>query len=310
MRMAKIKLKDWNPRSSTKEIIEIIVKLVEQYDIPLTVRQVHYKLVEIPEAHHPNTQSAYSKCSRILTKMRQAGLLDWDKIIDETRTIYKTESYEDIDDAEERLLQEYRRDRWKDNDYYIEVWTEKRTLVRQFYQITNEYDVFLASGGGFSSSSYIYDAIRRLHSKIEDGKEIIILYFGDLDPSGDFMDVDIQKRFEEWGVDVKMKRICLNYSHLKEFNLPKKFDVRVKKGNKIYNKIQADPRAKRMYEKFGEVFQVELEALDPNILKAMLEESILEYVDTKQQEEVKLVEQEEVKDTKKKLGYKDEKKEK
>ncbi len=310
--MGKIKLKSWNPSDKLNQkgdftipvsvIVKIIIKLVEQYDV-LTVRQVHYKLVETPKAEHPNTKPAYARVSRILTDMRQAGLLDWDKIIDETRGVYKTTSYEDIDEAEEILLANYRRDRWKDNENYIEVWTEKRTLINQFNKITDKYDVRLASGGGFSSTTYVYGAIKRLIPKAREGKRITIIYFGDLDPSGDYMHKDIEKRFADWGVPLKIQRVALNYEQLEEYNLKKKFDVKAKKGDKIYNKIQADPRAKGMYEKYGEVFQVELEALDPKVLNEMLENSILEYVNLKEQEEVKLVEQKEVEDIKQKLGY-------
>lgn len=300
-----IKLRDWNPQKKTQELIEIILKQVKKFNIALTVRQVHYILVETPEANHKNTIGAYQKASRILTKMRYAGLLSWDKITDETRGVYKTTSYEDIDKALEGLLKKYRRDRWKDSEYYVEVWTEKRTLVNQFYQVTDKYDVFLASGGGFSSATYIYEAVDRIIQKQLQHKKIIILYFGDLDPSGDFMDEDIEKRFEEWNINLTFKRIALKEEHLQQFNLKKRFDVPVKKGEKIYNKIKADPRAKNFYEKYGELFQVELEALDPNILNSMLENSILEYVDTKQHDKVKEEENAEVEQVEKKLWKKE-----
>lgn len=298
-----IKLRDWNPHKKTQKIINIILELVAQYTIPLTVRQVHYKLVETPEANHPNTINGYQKASRILTKMRYAGLLDWEKIVDETRDTYKTISYKNIKEAEKNLLKKYRRDRWKDNEYYLEVWVEKRTLIRQFFEITDKYDVRLASGGGFSSATYIKDAMLRLYPKKD--KKIIIFYFGDLDPSGDFMNEDIENRFAEWGIELDIFRVALNEEHLDKYKLQKKFDVKVKKGNKIYNKIKEDPRAKRFYDKYGELFQVELEALDPNVLNQMLDYSILCYADLKQQDRVKLVEKKEVKDIKKKLNLKE-----
>ncbi len=291
----KFKLREFKPQKKTQNIINIILELVEEFDIALTVRQVHYKLTEIPEAELPNTQSTYAKVSRILTDMRYSGLLDWEKISDGTRGTYKTTSYEDVDEAVQLLLDRYRRDRWKDNPYYVEVWTEKRTLINQFYQITDEFDVYLASGGGFSSATYIKDASKRLREQVEKGKKIIVYYFGDLDPSGDFMSEDIEKRFEEWGIPLEVKRVGLNEEHIEQYNLQKKFDVKVQKGNKIYNKIQADPRAKRMSDKFGEAFQIELEALDPKVLNKMLRESILEFANLEQQQEVIEIEKKEIK---------------
>lgn len=126
------------------------------------VRQIHYLLVEIPQANHPNTLGAYGKVSRIVTDMRYGELLDWDKIADEIRTIYKQTSYEDINVAIISLLQQYRRDRWRASNHYLEVWVEKRILINLFYSITNGQDVHLASGGGFSSATYLHEAVDRL----------------------------------------------------------------------------------------------------------------------------------------------------
>jgi hypothetical protein len=140
------KLREYRPQRKTQALIDIILQLVQKYDIPLTVRQVHYLLVETPEAKHSNTISGYQKVSRILTGMRYGGLLDWDKIVDETRDVYKQTSYDSINDAVRSLLRSYRKDRWRDSQYRVEAWTEKRTLVNLFYPITNAYDVHLASG--------------------------------------------------------------------------------------------------------------------------------------------------------------------
>ena len=159
------------------------------------MRQVHYLLVETPEAHHPNTINGYQKASRILTNMRYGGLLDWNKIVDETRDVYKETPYANMNEAVESLLDRYRRDRWRRSRYYVEVWVEKRTLVNLFYPITDKFDIHLASGGGFSSATYVYEAIRRLYPQKEKNKEIVVLYFGDLDPSGAYMSEDIEERF-------------------------------------------------------------------------------------------------------------------
>ena len=294
------KLREYNPRKKTQAIINLILQLVAKYDIPLTVRQIHYLLVETREANHPNTLNGYQKASRIVTDMRYGGLLDWSKIVDETRNVYKQRSYDSIDDAIKQLLECYRKDRWEDSEYYVELWVEKRTLVNLFYPITNSYDIHLASGGGFSSATYIHEAVNRLTSY--QGQQIIVLYFGDLDPSGDYMSDDLENRFAEWGIDLSIERTCLNEEHLEQYGLPKKFDVKARRGPETYNKIEADPRAKHFLEKHGELFQVELEALDPTILRSLLESAISKYVDSEQHEKVKLVEQSEIADLKKRLS--------
>lgn len=297
-----VKLRDWKPNVRTKAIVDELLELIPKYNIDLTVRQCHYKIVE-SKLELPNILATYRKISRLLTNMRYAGMLSWDKIIDETRGIYKTQDYQDIDTAMKHTLDNYRRNRWKDNGNYVEVWTEKRTLVNQFYPITNKYDVYLASGGGFSSATYIKDAVKRLYPKMKQGKDITILYFGDMDPSGDFMDEDIEERFKEWGVKLHFIRLALTEDQLDTYKLKRKFDVKKKYGKKVKNKLEQDPRAKKFKEKYGELFQVELEALDPQVLNDLLENAILDYADLQQQEEVKQVERKEVEEIKEKLDY-------
>jgi hypothetical protein len=296
------KLREYNPRKKTRALIDIILKLVQKYDIPLTVRQIHYLLVETPQARHPNTQAAYNRVSRVVTDMRYGGLLDWDKIVDETRTVYKQSSYKDINQAITSFLERYRRDRWRGSDRYLEVWVEKRTLVNLFYSITNEYDVHLASGAGFSSATYIHEAASRLAPCHQARKKILVLYFGDLDPSGDFMSEDLETRFAEWGIDLSIERICLNEKHLDQYMLPKRFDVPARKGGRVYNKIREDPRARRFFDKYGELFQVELEALDPVILTGLLRDSISKYVDAKRHREAIRKEKREIEEMRGRLG--------
>jgi hypothetical protein len=293
--LPKVALRLYRPQRKTRQLIDLILELVSKYDIPVTVRQVHYLLVGIAQINHPNTLSGYQKVSRILTDMRYGGLLDWDKIVDQSRDVYKQESYKDIGEAVNMLLARYRRDRWQGSDYYVEVWVEKRTVINQFYPITNGADVYLASGGGFSSATYVYEARERLKAQQDMGKEIVVLYFGDLDSSGEFMSEDIEKRFKEWRIDLSVKRVCLNDEHLRQYNLPMTFDVPVRSGDQIVNKLERDPRAKRFAEKHkGMLFQVELEALDPNILREMLVAALSEYVDEEEQKRIRTKEKLEI----------------
>jgi hypothetical protein len=135
------------------------------------------------------------------------------------------------------------------------------------------------------------------------GKKIVVLYFGDLDPSGDFMSEDVENRFTEFGIDLSIERICLNDEHIDRYKLPRKFEVLARKGERIYDKLEADPRHKRFERKHGQLlFQVELEALDPGILTDLLRKSILRYVDLGQHKRVVREEKREVEEIGKRLG--------
>lgn len=297
----KIRENRFNAKSKIK--LQHIQKIIDEAGI-VSVRQLHYALSVAELA--PNTKGSYQAASRLCTLGRYAGILDWDAIEDGTRGAYKTTSWENVDQAIQNTLENYRKDRWKDSPYYVEVWVEKRTMINLFYFITNKYDVHLISGGGFNSASAIWEAVRRLMPKQK--KKIIILYYGDFDPSGDFMNEDVENRLKEFGLDVKVNRILLNLKHIDEYDLKPSFEVKSKKKNgEVYDKLKADPRAKRFIEKYGKLRQVEIEAMNPAILKNIIEENILLYFDEKLNSKVIRQEKKEIREIENLLGYENEK---
>jgi len=259
-----------------RAILEHIQKIIKQSNYAMSVRQIHYKLVSLGCIE--NTLSEYRKVSSICTKGRYIGALDWDLISDETRGAYKTESYQDIRQSLEYQIKTYRKNRWADSEYYLETWVEKRTMTNIFYPVTNHYDIFLNVGGGFNSTSSIWQAVKRLMQNID--KKIIILYFGDLDPSGDFMTEDIETRLKEFNLDIKVERVLLTPAQVIEYDLPKKFDIKKQTRDRgTVNKLLDDPRHKRFISKYGELSQTEIEALDTPVIIDLLTRSIEKYLD-------------------------------
>lgn len=303
----KTKKHHWQVRS--KPIVNEIIRTLNSNDLLYTVRQFHYIMVE--RGYIENTKEGYHKVQNILKKGRRSGEIPWNRIVDETRTVFKTTAYKDMNEGLKLFLDSFRLDgRWSGKNGRIEVWIEKRTLYRQCKDITDKYDVYLNTGGGWTSDSAIWDAVQRF--LLYNTNKVDIIYFGDLDPSGDDMPRDIEDRlnaFRRLGVDctdgrtlkfpkeVKVHKILLTYDDLEKYHLEdrKRFDVQVKKGDKQWNKIMRDTRAKNMYDKYGEVFQVEMEALEPEIIKKVLEEEIKKYVNEKLFKETEKEEQEQVK---------------
>jgi hypothetical protein len=108
---------------------------------------------------------------------------------------------------------------------------------------------------GFSSATLIHDVAD------DNGQPLIILYVGDYDPSGMYMsEVDIPQRTREYGGDhVRLKRIALK--HKQAANLPS-FPAKKK-----------DPRYRWFIRNFGKRCW-ELDAMDPNDLRALVEKAI------------------------------------
>ena len=286
-----LQIREKNYRQKTKQFLTQIKQLIDSYDLPWTVRQIHYNLVEKQLIN--NTWNEYHKISRYTTDGRYTGHLPWNRIIDDTRGAFKTPSYNSIEDGINSFFKYFRlNSRWNGNTQRIEVWVEKRALRRLFEPITDKYDVYLAVGGGWTSTSSIWESIVRLAQY--KAEKINILYFGDLDPSGDDMPRDIEERLREFGLNIHVHKILINESDIEKYTLQKRFDVSVKKGNEITNKIENDTRARGFYEKYGELFQIEIEALPPNILATILENELRKYVDIEKMEHVTKLEQKEI----------------
>ena len=146
-----------------------------------------------------------------------------------------------------------------------------------------KYYVNLVINRGYSSCTAMYDAFNRLLGQIEQGKECIVLYLGDLDPSGEDMVRDVRDRLEEFGLDsMTVKKIGLTYEQVQIYNPPPN-PAKVK-----------DPRAKEYIEKYGPV-SWEVDALRPDILTDLLINELESCIDLKKLEERKKEEAEQKK---------------
>ena len=91
-------------------------------------------------------------------------------------------------------MRHYRLDRQTGQNIIVEVWTEKDAISGILKRITSKYHVQLVVNKGYSSSTAMYRAYRRFVKYIKEGKQIVVLYFGDHDPSGLDMIRDIEDR--------------------------------------------------------------------------------------------------------------------
>lgn len=183
--------------SDEKEnIVNQIISIVSSYrrqGYVLTLRQLHYQFVS-KDMKYVNHQTAYKKLGSILDDCRYSGLIDWAAIEDRGRTPYIPYSVDDLEDALQDTINQYRLDRQKGQTNHIEVWSEKDALSGIFKRTTIKYHVKLVVNKGYTSSSAAYSAYQRFCEKILEGNKVLILYLGDHDPSGLDMIRDIKER--------------------------------------------------------------------------------------------------------------------
>lgn len=248
------------------EQLKIINKIIEEYadqGFTLTLRQLYYQLVS--RNIIANEKKEYSKLSGLLVKGRMAGVVDWNAIEDRTRMPFVPYWVHDVEDAINDTVRQFRFDRQRDQEVYVELWVEKDALSGVLKEITSKYHINLMVNKGYSSCSAMHDAFKRFKKHEDRGKETHILYLGDHDPSGLDMIRDVRERLEEFGVYPTVKQIGLTMDQIKEFNPPPN-PAKIK-----------DPRAKWYLKKYGDV-SWEVDALNPKTLHKLVRENVEDLI--------------------------------
>lgn len=243
------------------ELAEKINSILAEYSVPLTLRQVYYRLVAMGLM---NAQKVYKNLSNKLSRLREEGSVPWDKIIDLKRQPEKESSWTSPETFFETVGGAYKRDLQQGQPKYIEVWCEKAVAIRQ---ITDKYDVNLLAGGGYRSSSALYEASERFK---EIDKPIVVLYLGDFDPSGLDIERDIKTRMKTiFGIEVDVQRVLLVLQDITDYRLEP-------------NPVKpTDRRTPAYVAKYGFENAYELDALLPDVLAERLEKAIGRNMDMK-----------------------------
>jgi hypothetical protein len=241
---------------------------------PLTLRQVYYRLVA--SLLIDNTKQEYKKLSQILARARLSGFVSWDAIEDRVRSTLDSSGWSDSEEFVEfelsELLTGYRRDLLQSQDTAIEVWVEKDALSRICHRAAFPFCVPVVVARGFSSVSYLHKCRTRVERNRAKGKKTTILYFGDLDPSGWEMLPSMMytlKEEMELGTNVRGARCALNPDQVAEYDLPRSIDAMKMTDSRT-------PKFRRMLKEagFDDTLAVELDALPPATLEALVTDSI------------------------------------
>jgi hypothetical protein len=229
---------------------------------PITGRGIGYKLFTaglIPSMDRAPMKRVY----RLLKEARERGIIPWEWIVDEGRAIEKAATWDDPADYVDAVSRSYRRDHWKQQPVRVEVWSEKGTVRGVLAPVLDEYGVGFRVLHGFSSATTVYDV-----SQDYDGRDLIVLYVGDYDPSGLYMsEHDLPGRLIKYGGDhVRLKRVALLGDQVS--GLPS-FPASDKK---------TDTRYACFVSTFGNRCW-ELDALDPNELRDIVREAIEAEID-------------------------------
>jgi hypothetical protein len=255
----------------------------EQNIVP-TLRAMFYTLVDLGVI--PKT--AYHALSDHTSRWRENGKLPIDCFADRTRGIIQDFDDEYLEVGEyidigldylRNTQNDYAIPRWYKQPKHVEIWLEKDAPVGSFRSMVKDRHVRIAPNRGHSSVAFFNSNVDRLKEMHAQGKKIIILYFGDLDPSGEVMPKVYKRKLIEYGLyDVDFILVAVTEVQMKRFKLLHDPDP------DTLRKLKRDPNRHAFKIKYGlksdnELFAVQLEAmLTPNV-RGYLKRLVLRNID-------------------------------
>jgi hypothetical protein len=259
------------------ELIEACREIGNQIQ-PASVRAYCYQLFNrklIPDMSKASTNRVGAQ----LTWARENGMIPWSWIVDGTREIERPHTWDDPASLLRAAVSQYRQDYWKQQGYLLILCSEKSTVAGTVQPITDRYGIGFMSMHGYGSATSAHDLARLSQYSVQD---VVLLYIGDWDPSGMHMsEADLPGRIDRYSGFVEIRRIALTAEDTVRLGFAPSFSADEKR---------KDPRHGCYVARYGRRCW-ELDALDPNILRARVEAAIREYIDWPSWERCAAVEQ-------------------
>jgi hypothetical protein len=263
---------DFGPDAT--RLLNQIEQILERYaadGYDLSLRQLYYQLVAANIIQ--NSERSYKNIGNLVSDARLAGLIDWDIIKDRGREMVWPAHWESPAEIVGACAEQFRIDKWADQPNYVEVMVEKQALEGVLMPVCEELDVPFTANKGYSSSSSLYEAGRRMLKRaLKHDRPVHVIYLGDHDPSGIDMSRDVRDRlrlFAETGeseINIHLHRIALNMDQVEELNPPEN-------PAKI-----TDSRAAGYIAKFGRS-SWELDAIEPKRLASLVRKEVKKLMD-------------------------------
>jgi len=249
---------------------------------PISVRQVHYALLNHPPLRHAskpasiyrNDRASYRALVDLLSRARIAGIIDMDIIHDPTRpvTIWNVRQnvQEHIREQIEEMFKGYWRDLLQSQPNHIELVVEKNTVLSIVKPLAAEYTIPITSGRGQCSLPPRRGTVERFKTS---GKErLILLILTDADPDGDAIANAIPKSLrDDFSIDestILPIRVALTPEQANEHGLSQSIEAKT-----------TSPNYQAYVERHGSDAAFELEALDPADLQDILRTAIDNVLD-------------------------------
>lgn len=246
---------------------------------PLTVRRVHYLLLNNPPLRHDkkdrryaNDQQNYSALTDLLLRARLNGAVDMQAIEDETRPIQLGGGFSTCEQfiAQEtsRYLIGYTRNLMQGQPHHIEIMLEKNALRSVIQKVARDYCIPVTTGKGFASLSPRADLATRFR---QSGKaKLVLLMLTDFDPDGEQIAASFARSLrDDFGIEnIQPVKVALTADDVRRYDLPSDMDAK-----------PSSPNYAKFIEQHG-TKAVELDAMPTKLLQSKLREAIQSVIDT------------------------------
>ncbi len=252
---------------------------------PVTVRQVHYGLLNNPplrnsssgtqHAKYENDLKSYSDLSNLLTRARLSGLVLWESISDETRptsgTRYSIDAATFVDQETYHFLRGYRRDLLQSQSDHVELIVEKLTVQGIIEPIARKFCIPMTVGRGYCSIDPRHDIVTRFRQSGKDRLKLLIA--SDFDPDGEEIAESFARSIrDDFDIEgVTASKILLRQDQIATWKLPHN-GMEAKESSSKYRKFM---------DRYGENFVFELEAVPPTLMQTTVQEAIESTLDLK-----------------------------
>lgn len=241
----------------------------------LSLRQLYYQLVA--RDYIENSVKSYKRIGNLISDARLAGLLDWGMIEDRGRETVIPTAWNSPAEIVRAAASQFRVNRWEGQPCYVEVMVEKDALSGILEPVCRDLHIRFTANKGYSSSSAMYEAGKRIHRAKMHVDEVHIFYLGDHDPSGIDMTRDIAARLGLFTYAFiepdKVHRLALNWDQVEQWQPPEN------------PAKETDSRYEVYVHEFGES-SWELDAVEPRTLADLVRNAVMELIDEDQWNDV------------------------
>jgi hypothetical protein len=239
--------------------------------LPTSIRFLFYELLDrgmVPKTYPEGTRTPSQDIADAVKRLREVGLVSWDWIVDETRTLYDWRYAGSVYQYVEDTLPLARIDVWEGEKPPL-ILCESRSLAGVLRTVAQNYLCPIAATNG-QVGGFLHTDIAPL---VKGGRRVF--YLGDLDLSGGQIEQNTRKVLSAYG-PIDWGRVAITPEQLQERTLPI-----IQKPDRRYNPPRRFPAVET--ESLGQaqiiaILTSKLEEATPEPLEDVLEREELQRV--------------------------------